>query len=270
VATIAVTVAAYRLRRPYPWIMVAWSSYLAILLPNLGLVSISRQLASDRYSYVAMVGFVVVFAGVLNARWPGSRIGRSVGYAVATALIVALIVLTRAQCRTWRSSEDLWTHALNHGGESVQEVHNALGLALLELGRLDEARRHFQEAIRLEPRFGDAHNSLGTLLARQGQFSAAKAEFAESSRLAPQDPIAHNNLGNILLSEGQVEPAVREYVAAVSLDPDGGVARLDDLLVFRRSTLRPGLVPLIRAVVASPRDQTALRDLERALTPPDK
>jgi Flp pilus assembly protein TadD len=170
----------------------------------------------------------------------------------------------------WRSSEVLWTHALSHGGETVQEVQNAVGLALLELGRLEEARHHFQEAIRLEPRYGDAHNSLGTLLARQRQFSAAKAEFAESIRLTPQDPTAHNNLGNILLSEGQVEPAVREYAAAVNLDPDGGVAHLDDLLVFRRSTLRPRLVPLIRAVVASPRDKTALRELERALTSPDE
>jgi tetratricopeptide (TPR) repeat protein len=270
VATIAVTVVAYRLRRSYPLIMVAWSIYLVILLPNLGLISINRQLAADRYSYVAMIGFVVVFAGKLNAQWPVSRIGRSVGCAVTTALIVALIVLTRAQCRTWRSSEALWTHALSHGGETVQEVQNAVGLALLELGRLEEARHHFQEAIRLEPRYGIAHNSLGTLLARQGQFSAAKAEFAESSRLTPQDPTAHNNLGNILLSEGQVEPAVREYATAVSLDPDGGVAHLDDLLVFRRSTLRAQLVPLIRAVVASPRDQTALRELERALTSPDK
>ena len=270
VATIVVTVAAYRLRRSYPWILVAWSSYLVILLPNLGLVSISRQLASDRYSYVAMIGFVVVFAGILNAQWPVSRIGRSVGYAVATALFAALIVLTKAQCRTWQSSEVLWTHALSHGGETVQEVQNAVGLALLELGRLEEARRHFHAAIQLEPRYGVAHNSLGTLLARQGQYTSAKAEFAESIRLTPQDPIAHNNLGNILLSEGQVEPAVREYATAVSLDPEGGVARLDDLLVLRRSTLRPRLVPLIRAVVAGPRDQTALRELERALTSPDK
>jgi tetratricopeptide (TPR) repeat protein len=160
---------------------------------------------------------------------------------------------------------------LSHGGETAQEVQNSVGLALLESGRMEQARLHFQEAIRLEPRYGDAHNSLGTLLARLGQFSAAKAEFAESSRLTPEDPTAHNNLGNILLSEGKVEAAIGEYAAAVRLDPEsGGVARLDDLLLFRRSSLRPRLVPLIRAAVANPRDQTALQELERALIPVDK
>lgn len=42
-------------------------------------------------------------------------------------------------------------------------AHNALGLALREQGRFDEARVHYQHAIELDPRYARAHFNLGVL-----------------------------------------------------------------------------------------------------------
>ena len=273
-AFIVVTVAVFRLRRSHPALLVAWLSYCVILLPNLGIVSVRGQLAADRYSYVAMVGPVALVAGLLctNRLWSPSKIARSFVFgATVASLIGALIVLTRIQCRTWQSSEALWTHALNHGGERVPEVQNSVGLSLMSLGRTEEARQHFLAAIRLDPGFGDAHNNLGSLFWRLGEFSEAKALFVEAVRLKPEVASAHRNLGASFVHEGNIERGIREYVEAVRLDPDGdGVAQLDDLLVIRRSAVTPRLIPLIRAVVANPRDEMALQALEDGLMKGDK
>jgi len=271
---IVVTVAAFRLRRSHPALLVGWLSYCVILLPNLGIVSARGQLAADRYSYVAMVGPVSLVAGLLcaNRLWSRAKIARSFALGATVAwLIGALIVLTRIQCRTWQSSEALWTHALNHGGERVPEVQNSLGLSLMSLGRTEDARQHFLAAIGLEPGFGDAHNNLGSLFWRLGEFSEAKAQFVEAIRLKPEVASAHRNLGSSFVREGNIGSGIREYVEAVRLDPDGdGVAQLDDLLVIRRSAVTPRLIPLLRAVIANPRDQTALQALEDGLMKGDK
>ena len=65
--TLAMSVGLFLLRRRWPGLLAAWLSYLVILAPNLGIIRISDQIAADRYSYLAMLGWVIwrppVFAG---------------------------------------------------------------------------------------------------------------------------------------------------------------------------------------------------------------
>jgi len=41
--------------------------------------------------------------------------------------------------------------------------HGNLGTALQALGRLDEAQKHYEQAVKLDRRYADAHNNLGAL-----------------------------------------------------------------------------------------------------------
>ena len=103
--------------------------------------------------------------------------------------------MTWDQCRTWRDSRTLWTHALTHGAGESSEVHNNLGVELSRQGKFEAATAHYTEALRLNPRYADAHNNLGVVLSRQGKFEAAAAHYAEALRLKPGYVAAHNNLG---------------------------------------------------------------------------
>ena len=104
----AVSVGLFLLRRRWPGLLAAWLSYLVILAPNSGLMRISNQIAADRYSYMAMMGGVVLVAaglcralGVIAA---SARPARAIVIAAAAAAaVLGLVPLTRDQCRIWRT-----------------------------------------------------------------------------------------------------------------------------------------------------------------------
>ena len=47
-----------------------WTSYVAFLLPNLGLLNFSNSITADRYSYLGTMGWVALLAAGLGARMP--------------------------------------------------------------------------------------------------------------------------------------------------------------------------------------------------------
>ncbi len=82
VATLAVSAGLFLLRRRWPGLLAAWLCYLVILAPNSGIIRFNDQIAADRYSYMAMLGSVMVAAAGfcwlwrMSSRWhPGAAIG---------------------------------------------------------------------------------------------------------------------------------------------------------------------------------------------------
>ena len=75
--------------------------------------------------------------------------------AAGLGVLLGLIVLTRSQSRTWRTSETLLTHALTHGSGSCSVLLNNLGLVRFGQGRLDEAKARYIDALRLNPDYAD-------------------------------------------------------------------------------------------------------------------
>ena len=220
---LGVSVALFLLRRRWPSLLTVWLSYLVILAPNLGLLGIGPQIAADRYSYISMIGGVVLLAAGLS-RTSLARLGggfAAVGLTAASlAALLGLILLTQAQCRTWRTTETLWTHVLNHGGSRCEVAHTNLGANLNAQGRSDEARVHFEEALRLNPDYPEAHCNLGLLLLGQGRSDEARAHLEEALRFDPNLPVAHNNLGAVLKAQGRSGEARAQFEEALRLNPD--------------------------------------------------
>jgi Flp pilus assembly protein TadD len=253
VTVLAVSVSAFLLRRRWPGLLAAWASYLVILAPSSGLIRMSRQIAADRYSYVASIGGVVALAYALDriCRRSGLR-GPCLG--VAAGLVVALSVLTWRQCLTWQSSLALWSHAHQHGGSDDPKVLSGLGVAFYEVGRDDEARATIAHALALEPAMVESQITLGLVLSRMGKTEEARQQFItalaldpgsaqamtglgialgrlgrpneaeryyrEALRINPAQVAAHNNLGISLARRGRFREAAAEFSAALRINPD--------------------------------------------------
>jgi tetratricopeptide (TPR) repeat protein len=79
-------------------------------------------------------------------------------------VLLGLVVLSRDQCRIWRTSETLWTHALAHAPGSGT-AHYGLGSVRSRQGRFAEAVAHYTEAVRLTPGYAEAYNDRAMILA---------------------------------------------------------------------------------------------------------
>jgi Flp pilus assembly protein TadD/SAM-dependent methyltransferase len=94
-----------------------------------------------------------------------------------------------------------------------------LGLISLSKGRHDDAIRHLDEALKLNPRSGQIHNSLGEVYRKQGQFAYAGDHYRKALALDPSLAEAHCNLGISLRASGEVDLAISHCKEALRLKP---------------------------------------------------
>jgi type IV pilus assembly protein PilF len=97
------------------------------------------------------------------------------------------------------------------------------GYALLQLGRLEEAREHFEEALDYFPRYGPALLNLGILESQEGHRLAAieTLERALGSRLGARGRAEVNyRLGELYVALGRRDKAVEHFRAAAEKAPN--------------------------------------------------
>ncbi len=176
---LVLTIVSLALRRKAPYLLAAWVCYLIVLLPNSGIVQISQQLATDRYSYFALLGPTALLAGLLA--W---RLGQARGQTAATVrtwLVVlvamaALIALSRQQSARWRDSNALWAYAVELDPQSPH-ARCQLGQALIAELRFDDAIEQLKRAIELAPDFAFAYSNLAVVQLETSQTQAAIENF---------------------------------------------------------------------------------------------
>lgn len=211
---IAVTIAAFALRKKYPYVVVGWLWYLSILAPVIGIVQINLQGHADRYTYLAQIGlYLVVTWGVadLSTRW---RYRPQILGAAAALVITALIWTARIQVGYWRDSESLWTHAVAVTNDN-DTAHANLADLLLRQQRVDEAISHSREALRIRSDNADAHNNLALALLMTGNEGEGVFHLEESLRIQPANLNARVNLAWMLATSA--DPLVRNGARAVEL-----------------------------------------------------
>ncbi len=93
------------------------------------------------------------------------------------------------------------------------------GLAMAEVGRMDQAEASERQAIELNPLLPEPHNHLGVLLARNGRPTEALQRFETVTALDPNNAKAWNNRGNVLRELGRSDEAAAAYRKATELAP---------------------------------------------------
>ncbi len=201
-------------RRPY--VLVGWLWYLVTLLPVIGIVQVGAQAMADRFTYVPQVGISIVVAWGAADAVRGWRRGPAALAVAAAGLAGAWLFVTARQVGYWRDTETLFARALAVTRDNAL-AHLSYGEALARAGRLAEARRHYDEALRLSPASPAAHLNVGNALSRDGHDAAAEAQYREAIRLNDRLPEAHNSLGLLLAHAGKLDEAIDEYHAALAI-----------------------------------------------------
>ena len=207
---------AVRAAPRHPYVLAGWLWYLVTLLPVIGIVQVGAQSMADRFTYLPQIGISIVIAWGAAEALRGWRRGPVVLAAAAAGLAVAWLAVSARQVGYWRDTETLFARALAVTQDNSL-AHLSYGEALARAGRLDEARRHYDEALRLNPASAAAHLNVGNALARDGHAEAAGAQYREAIRLNPNLPEARNSLGLLLARAGKLDEAIAEYRAALAI-----------------------------------------------------
>jgi len=228
---LAISVLVWWQRRSRPYLLVGWFWFLGNLVPVIGIVQVGDQAMADRYMYLPLIGiFVMLVWGVSDlaaVKW-GRESVRPLA-AAALVIIVALSFLTVRQIGTWRSSNDLWLHALQVTKDNYV-AEDYIGSALLvetyeSTGQRysDEATAHFRNALRINPYDAISHLNVGADYHEHGRLQEAIEQYSETlkctndTHLQAKAYIAMGTAYGQLRAFGQAEQA---YQMAIKLEPN--------------------------------------------------
>ena len=217
---IAITAIVLSLRRRMLGLPAAWLAYLVVLLPVLGIFQSGPQIAADRYTYLAGLGWAILAGAGLLSSWsrlPLLLIG------LVVFIPVGLGTLTWNQVHVWHDSKTLWAHALAIDPNS-SVAQNDFGEALAQQGKLAEAIEHYRQALNIKPDYADAHYNLGGALAQQGKLADAIHHYQRALQITPGDADAHTNWGGALAQQGKLAEAAEHYQQALRIKPDHAAA----------------------------------------------
>jgi len=149
--------------------------------------------------------------------------------------------------------------------QSPQDLtsHVRLGQIYLAAEHPVDARRHLEQALKIDAQCALAHYFLGQLASSAGEFSTAVEHFATVARLEPTATILHYSLAQAYQGLGESEKAARQLEQMGSEE-----VRIADPLMHELEDLRTGAAAHIRRAARAQVDgawKAALEEYKKAV-----
>ncbi len=130
------------------------------------------------------------------------------------------------------------TESTNNSSAEAATDATGEGWRLWQAGKMTEAAKKFQEAVKLAPDYENAWNGLGWASFNSGKLPEAKKAFEKVLELNPGHPAALNGLGQLALAEGKLDDAEKYLLkAAPERRPPGSAWPVS--ICSRASSRRP-------------------------------
>jgi tetratricopeptide (TPR) repeat protein len=102
-------------------------------------------------------------------------------------------------------------------------ILNKTGIAYHQMMQLDNARKSYEQALRLKKDYVEAMNNLGTVHYAKKSYRRAISWYQKALKLAPNEAKSSSiymNLGTAHFARKKYEDATKAYQMAMQLDPD--------------------------------------------------
>jgi tetratricopeptide (TPR) repeat protein len=106
------------------------------------------------------------------------------------------------------------------GAEKSAILANKTGIAYHQLLDLNNAKKYYQRAIKLNPKYPEAINNLGTVYYAQKSYRRAIDQYRKALRVSPNSASILSNLGTAYFARKKYEEALRLYQQALAINPD--------------------------------------------------
>jgi tetratricopeptide (TPR) repeat protein len=110
--------------------------------------------------------------------------------------------------------------AFSEGPAKDAILKNKTGIAFHQLLQLDNARKHYEQAVKLKPDYPEAINNLGTVYYARKSFRRAIVYYKRALKLSPESASIYSNLGTAYFARKQYAEATDAFQTALKLDPE--------------------------------------------------
>lgn len=118
--------------------------------------------------------------------------------------------------KMYREAIETYTSA----GTDSAIIVNKIGIAYHQLQELDMARRCYERAIKLDPKYSEAVNNLGTVYYARKNFRKAVSQYNKALKIRPNSASIYSNLGTAQFARKKYKQASEAYEIALRLDPE--------------------------------------------------
>jgi tetratricopeptide (TPR) repeat protein len=200
----------------------AW--FVLLLAPSAVLVILDRgEPMSEGRIYTASIGFFLslgaLAAVILERAGRISLMTRRRTRDIGLAIVALLAIKTVSRNIVWQNAVSLWLESAELA-PSHWLPRVALGEALHDEGRHDEAIAIFREAIVLRPTEPLAYAKLGQCQLETGQIEAADITFKSLQALDPNSTAASTGLGLIALRARDSKLARQHFLEILVREPN--------------------------------------------------
>ena len=115
-------------------------------------------------------------------------------------------------------SIDYYRAALNQRSSAV--LYNKMGMSELQMLRYDRAKKDFEKAIKMDPKYAQALNNLGVVYYMRKSYGRAIKYYTQAITALPEWASFHSNLGTAYFARKEYERATAAYLRALELDPE--------------------------------------------------
>ncbi|HZO55151.1 MAG TPA: tetratricopeptide repeat protein [Bryobacteraceae bacterium] len=97
---------------------------------------------------------------------------------------------------------------------------NKIGIAYHHLGDMEQAKRAYSRALKLDPKYAEALNNIGTVYYAQRSYRRAVSQYNKALKLSPNSAGMWSNLGTAWFARKNYKRAAELYAKALALDPE--------------------------------------------------
>lgn len=183
---------------------------LITLIPVYNIIPIANSVA-ERYLYLAMPGFSLILACLIDQRAKCSKV-------LTTGFILVMYVsLVIHRNQVWKDESSLW-------GDAVKKAPTArsyfmLGYAYQNKGHLYNAVRAYKKSLALDPDDHETYVNLGNTYYQLKEFDSAIDSYKKALWLGYNSAYVHYFIGKSYFFKGTIEQAKLEYREALKIDP---------------------------------------------------
>ena len=106
------------------------------------------------------------------------------------------------------------------GAAKSAVLANKTGIAYHQMGDIDNAKKYYERAIKLDRTYPEAYNNLGTVQYAKKSYGSAIKSYERALALTPKAASVWSNLGTAYFARKKFPEALRAYQYALELDPD--------------------------------------------------